>query len=160
MRSLGIALLVLVAVLSGSAPAAAQSRFGWPLHPRPSVVREFDLPERNWLRGHRGVDLRAHPGQTVLSAGDGVVVFAGTVAGKPVVSVQHEGDLRTTYEPVAAAVIAGRRVARGDPLGTVEVGHDDCPADACLHWGLRRDRDDYLDPLRLVRAAVIRLKPV
>jgi murein DD-endopeptidase MepM/ murein hydrolase activator NlpD len=160
MRSLVIALFAVVALLSGATPAAAQPRFDWPLHPRPAVAREFDLPRQNWLPGHRGVDLAARPGQTVRSAGAGVVVFAGTVAGKPVVSVQHDGELRTTYEPVVAAVVAGRRVERGDPLGTVEAGHDGCSADACLHWGLRRGRDDYLDPLPLVRAAIIRLKPV
>ncbi len=124
----------------------------------PPVVRPFDLPERNWLPGHRGVDLAAVPGQTVLAAGAGTVVFAGTVAGKPVVSVDHPGGLRTTYEPVEATVSAGRRVERGTVLGTVAPGHPECAAAACLHWGLRRDRE-YLDPLPLVGAVRMRLLP-
>ncbi|QCQ90639.1 murein hydrolase activator EnvC family protein [Rhodococcus sp. SGAir0479] len=132
--------------------------FDWPLRPRPRVVRAFDKPAQNWLSGHRGVDLGAVPGQSVLAAGAGTVAFAGTVAGKPVVSVDHPGGLRTTYEPVEATVTAGRVVARGTPLGTVAAGHPACAAATCLHWGLRRDRD-YLDPLPLVRTAPIRLLP-
>lgn len=147
-------------LVGGAGPSAARSEFSWPLHPRPHVVRAFDLPEHNWLPGHRGVDLEADPGQTVSAAADGIVVFAGQVAGKPVVSVEHSGGLRTTYEPVEASVTAGRRVGRGDPLGQVVAGHESCPTAACLHWGLRRDRDDYLDPLPLVRRPVIRLHPL
>lgn len=137
----------------------ARSSFGWPLRPRPRVVRKFEKPAQNWLPGHRGVDLAAVPGQSVLAAGAGTVVFAGLVAGKPVVSIDHPGGLRTTYEPVDAVVAAGRRVDRGTPVGTVVAGHPECAAAACLHWGVRRDRE-YLDPLPLVRAAPIRLLPV
>lgn len=156
-RIAAVSVTILVAV---AVPARAEPLFDWPLDPRPAVTRAFDPPDRNWLPGHRGVDLAAHPGQTVRSAGDGVVVFAGTVAGKPVVSVDHAGGLRTTYEPVSATVVSGRRIGRGDPIGTVEAGHDGCAAAACLHWGLRRDRDDYLDPMPLVHRPVIRLEPV
>ncbi|WP_433612007.1 M23 family metallopeptidase [Prescottella agglutinans] len=132
--------------------------FDWPLRPRPRVVRAFEKPAQNWLPGHRGVDLAAAPGQSVLAAGTGTVVFAGTIAGKPVVSVDHPGGLRTTYEPVEAAVTAGRQVDRGTILGTVVPGHPECAAAACLHWGLRRGRV-YLDPLPSVRATPIRLLP-
>lgn len=154
-----IAAFVVLAVVPGTG-SADTGRFVWPLDPRPAVSRQFDPPEQNWLPGHRGVDLDAHVGQTVVAAGDGVVAFAGVVAGKPVVSVDHEGGLRTTYEPVEASVAAGRRVTRGDPIGTVVAGHEGCASSACLHWGLRRGRDDYLDPLPLVERPVIRLLPV
>jgi murein DD-endopeptidase MepM/ murein hydrolase activator NlpD len=80
------------------------------------------------------------------------------VAGRPVVSVDHAGGLRTTYEPVDAVVGAGQPVARGSPLGTLAGGHDGCPAAACLHWGLRRG-EVYLDPLALLRPVEVRLLP-
>lgn len=154
-------------VLSGVAPAdAAESGpFGWPLRPRPTVERRFDKPERNWLPGHRGVDLAGATGQAVLAAGEGVVVFAGTVAGKPVVSIDHPGGLRTTYEPVEAKVAAGSRVSRGSPIGTLVAGHEGCPAAACLHWGARREsgahnRREYVDPLGLLHEVPVRLKPL
>ncbi|CAM3210260.1 M23 family metallopeptidase [Prescottella defluvii] len=144
---------------AGGGTDTTRATFDWPLRPRPRVVRAFDKPDRNWLPGHRGVDLAATPGQPVLAAGSGTVVFAGAVAGKPVVSVDHPGGLRTTYEPVDASVTAGRRVERGTVLGTVVPGHPECAATACLHWGLRRDRE-YLDPLPLVRTMPIRLLPI
>lgn len=143
---------------AGPARAAPAGTFDWPLTPRPQVVREFDKPEHRWLPGHRGVDLAGAAGQTVLASGPGIVVFAGMVAGTPVVSVDHAGGLRTTYQPVRASVAAGRRVERGTPLGTLQPGHPDCPG-VCLHWGLRREHK-YLNPLGLLQRAPIRLKPV
>ncbi|WP_245722152.1 M23 family metallopeptidase [Nocardia crassostreae] len=141
------------------AAAAPTGEFDWPLRPRPAVLRPFDKPPQNWLPGHRGVDLAGSPGQQVLAAGAGIVVFAGKVATKPVVSIDHPGGLRTTYEPVTASIPVGRRVSRSTSIGALEPGHDGCPAPACLHWGLRRHHD-YLDPLALLRQAPIRLKPL
>jgi murein DD-endopeptidase MepM/ murein hydrolase activator NlpD len=94
----------------------------------------------------------------VRTAGDGVVAFAGMVAGRPVVSVDHADGLRTTYEPVQPTVAAGQVVTRGSPLGTLLAGHGGCPAAACLHWGLRRG-ETYLDPLALLRPPEVRLLP-
>ncbi|MFI6363782.1 M23 family metallopeptidase [Nocardia sp. NPDC050630] len=158
-----IALLGLVAEQSVS--AAPHEEFGWPMQPRPAVERQFDRPAQDWLPGHRGVDLAGTPGQAVFAAGAGIVVFAGRVAGKPVVSIDHPGGLRTTYEPVQAEVSVGLRVARGARIGTVEAGHEGCGAAACLHWGARRDesghsRREYIDPLGLLHSTPLRLKPV
>nr|WP_051048160.1 M23 family metallopeptidase [Rhodococcus sp. AW25M09] len=139
------------------APAVAGD-FAWPLAPKPHVVTPFDRPEQNWLPGHRGVDLAGEAGRSVLAVADGTVVFAGSVAGKPVVSVDHSGGLRSTYEPVTASVSAGTRVRRGTVLGVLESGHYSCSS-TCLHWGIRRGRD-YLDPTALVHASPIRLKPL
>ena len=74
------------------------------------------------------------------------------------VSVDHAGGLRTTYEPVQPTVAAGQAVARGSPLGSLLTGHAGCPAEACLHWGLRRG-EAYLDPLTLLRPPRVRLLP-
>jgi murein DD-endopeptidase MepM/ murein hydrolase activator NlpD len=122
------------------------------------VTRPFDAPVDRWGAGHRGVDLAAAPGTVVRAAGDGVVLFAGLVAGRPVVSVLHGDGLRTTYEPVMPAVRAGARVTTGTVLGLLLPGHAGCPAAACLHWGLRRG-EDYLDPLLLLRPPRLRLMP-
>ena len=139
--------------------AAPRSGYVWPLAPRPAVARPFEPPPFKYGRGHRGVDLGGGPGQTVLAAGDGVIAFAGPVAGRGVVSVDHPDGLRTTYEPVAVSVGAGDAVAAGTPIATLEVGHLGCGQPACLHWGLRRG-EDYLNPLSLLGAIRIRLKPV
>ncbi|MCO6011104.1 hypothetical protein NE236_39730, partial [Actinoallomurus purpureus] len=42
---------------------AGETRWQWPLRPRPPVVRRFDPPTHPWEAGHRGVDLAAPPGR-------------------------------------------------------------------------------------------------
>ena len=159
------ALAAMMALCLLTAPSArgADGRLDWPLRPRPGVVRTFDVGEHDWNRGHRGVDLAGAAGQTVLAAADGTVAFAGLVAGRPVVSVVHPGGLRTSYEPVRAAVRAGQSVTRGEAIGTLVAGHAGCGSAACLHWGAMwgpASRADYVDPLGLVVTTPIRLKPL
>lgn len=156
---------VLVATTSTVVPAAA---LAGPPPPgawvRPldgadvQVVRGFEPPGRQWLPGHRGVDLAAAAGSTVRTAGAGVVTYAGAVAGRGVVVVSH-GDLRTTYEPVTAHVSAGGRVEAGQAIGTLDVAGSHCAPDACLHWGLLAG-DTYLDPFGLLAGRRVRLLPL
>lgn len=143
--------------LPGDAPVLPAGQFDWPLPGRPAVVRAFEAPAHRFGPGHRGVDLAAAPGTAVLAAGAGTVVFAGPVAGRAVVSIDHPGGLRTTYEPVAPSVAAGEVVSRGQQIGTLQAGHPGCAG--CLHWGARRAADDYLDPLRLLGLGRLRLLP-
>ncbi|MDG4779696.1 M23 family metallopeptidase [Micromonospora sp. WMMD961] len=167
-------LAVLVAVVPGQPPTptvpvaalavpvagpAPTGRFRWPVDGPPRPVRRFDPPPRPWLSGHRGVDLAAPAGAVIRSAGPGTVLFAGMVAGRPVITVGHADGLRTTHEPVRPAVRPGQQVTAGTPLGELLPGHPGCPAEACLHWGLRRGTD-YLDPLALLGLGPVRLVPV
>ncbi|KWV32430.1 hypothetical protein AWV63_12500 [Micromonospora rifamycinica] len=147
-------------------PSARAPVFRWPLDGPPRPVRRFDPPPRPWLAGHRGVDLAAASGATVRSAGAGTVLFAGMVAGRPVVTVGHPGGLRTTYEPVRPVARPGDVVVAGAPLGALLTGHPGCPplgtpvpTGSCLHWGVRRG-PDYLDPLALLGLGPVRLLPV
>ncbi|MEU7898490.1 M23 family metallopeptidase [Nonomuraea sp. NPDC049152] len=129
----------------------------WPLDGQPIVIRRFNPPPEPWRAGHRGVDLAALPGSTVVAAGPGTVTYAGPLAGRGVVSIQHPGGLRTTYLPVQAVVRRGQTVSTGDKLGVLEPTSWHCIA-SCLHWGLRRDFR-YLDPLFLLGWGPIRLLP-
>jgi murein DD-endopeptidase MepM/ murein hydrolase activator NlpD len=162
-------LLPLLAVLAWAVvatPATAETAVpvpvpSWsaPLVGELQVTRPFDPPAGPYAAGHRGVDLAGAPGSPVVAAGDGVVVFAGMVAGRPVVSIDHPNGLRTTYEPVEPSVAAGQRVVRGSPIGILAGGHAGCPREACLHWGLRRS-ETYLDPLALLHPPRVRLLPI
>ncbi|MCX6397689.1 MAG: M23 family metallopeptidase [Propionibacteriales bacterium] len=129
----------------------------WPLEPIPEVVRRFDPPLQDWNAGHRGVDLLARAGQDVLAALPGRVSFAGALAGRGVVVIDH-GGFRTTYEPVAARVRVGQQLVGGAVIGTLQTGRSHCSPRACLHWGLRSG-DAYRDPLGLVGAGPVRLLP-
>jgi murein DD-endopeptidase MepM/ murein hydrolase activator NlpD len=155
--------VVAVALLSAAPAYADGERLNWPLRPKPAVVRVFDAPSPNWHRGHRGVDLAGSPGQPVYAAAAGTVMFAGELAGRPVVSIAHPGGLRTSYEPVRPAVRAGQLVAVGAVLGELVAGHAGCAAPACLHWGAMwgpAAHADYVDPLGLLASTPIRLKPL
>jgi murein DD-endopeptidase MepM/ murein hydrolase activator NlpD len=165
------AAVVLCWALLSAAPAVADnSRLEWPLRPPPAVVRGFDGPgpgKPNWNPGHRGVDLAGAPGQAVYAAGSATVVFAGLLAGRPVVSLAHPGGLRTSYEPVRAAVRVGESVTAATTIGELVAGHAGCRASdaggACLHWGAMwgpASGADYVNPLGLLKSTPVRLKPL
>ena len=138
---------------------APRPAYTWPTGGPAAVLEGFDPPAVVWGSGHRGVDLALAAGSPVLAAGDGTVVFAGMVAGRPVVSIDHVDGIRTTYEPVEAVVGAGDAVGRGQVIGTLVAGHRADGVDA-LHWGARTGPKTYVNPLRLLDPPVIRLKPV
>uniref|UniRef100_UPI003570E51C M23 family metallopeptidase n=1 Tax=Pilimelia terevasa TaxID=53372 RepID=UPI003570E51C len=141
-----------------AAPRPGASGAVWPLAGPPDIARPFDPPPQPWRPGHRGVDLGGRPGAVVSAAAAGEVAFVGAVAGRGVVSVQHPSGLRTTYEPVTGTVAVGDRVDAGSPVGRLDAGHAGCARPACLHWGLRRDRQ-YLDPLAMLGLGRSRLLP-
>lgn len=133
---------------------------GWLAPVAPLIVeRPFIAPAGPYSPGHRGVDLAARPGAVVRAPAVGVVRTAGTVAGAPVVSLEHPHRIlgrtgwRTTYIGVRAFVTVGDTVRAGDPLGVVVV-HAHAGG---LHWGLKRGRA-YADPMLLLRRPVV-LKP-
>jgi murein DD-endopeptidase MepM/ murein hydrolase activator NlpD len=137
--------------IPAQAAAGEHFAFTWPLSPQPTVHRGFEQPLHEWSSGHRGVDLLAAAGQPVLSAGDGVVAFSGMVAGRGVITVQHTGGLRTTYEPVDQRLAIGTLLHRGTRIGTVSSVSGHCVPLTCLHWGAIFGRT-YLDPLSLLHA--------
>jgi len=148
---------------AGLAPVQPGTDLGsvgaWPLRPRPEVVARFEPPSTRWGAGHRGVDLAGHVGQEVRAAAAGRVSFAGMLAGRGVVVVDH-GPTRTTYEPVDPSVPVGDLVRTGAPLGRLTLFGSHCFPRACLHWGLIEGAEHYLDPLSLVGAGPVRLLPL
>lgn len=152
------ALLAVLAPAPGEARADAVGPAVWPLDPPPTVVRRFDPPDTPWGAGHRGVDLLGRPGQQVRTALAGTVTFAGTLAGRGVVVVDH-GATRTTYEPVDASVAVGEALPAGGVVGSLQSGLSHCFPQTCLHWGLLEGAT-YLDPLSLLGVAPVRLLPL
>jgi murein DD-endopeptidase MepM/ murein hydrolase activator NlpD len=138
--------------MAGREPAAAGA-----IAPVPGgIVRRFDPPATRYGPGHRGVDLAADPGEAVRAALSGTVAFAGDVAGRGWVTVDHGGGLVTTY-----GWLAPRRVVRGDRVRTGTVLGRLAEDATHLDWGARLD-GEYLDPLRLLgrwRARLVPLPP-
>lgn len=127
-----------------------------------AVVHPFRAPPGPYAAGHRGVDLAAEAGDPVLAPAAGRVLFAGQVAGRPLVVLVHAGGVRTTYEPVAPSVAVGDRVAAGEVLGAVVAAGSHCLPVTCLHWGARTGGGGrYVDPMALLEGrGPVRLLPL
>lgn len=150
-------LAVCASTVLAASPARAANGWVWPVRP-PHVVHTFDSPESRWGAGHRGIDIAARPGAGVHAVRAGTVTFADVLAGRGVVVVDH-GALRSTYEPVRGVVRVGEHVGAGDLIGRLGTRQSHCGVRACLHLGILRG-EEYLDPLRLLPALRVRLKPV
>lgn len=114
--------------------ARADSTRQWPIIG--FVLRGFDPPATDYGAGHRGVDIAARSGDTVVAAASGTVTFAGPVAGRGVVTISTTDGYLITVEPVQATVSPGTAVAAGDGIGTLSTGTH-CP-ESCAHVSVRR----------------------
>ncbi|MBA8990654.1 murein DD-endopeptidase MepM/ murein hydrolase activator NlpD [Curtobacterium pusillum] len=141
--------------VSGSPPEASArgsegERWVWPTGSR-VVSRPWEAPADDYAAGHRGLDVPAVIGAVAVAVDDGTVTFAGVVAGRGVVTIDHGGGLRSTLDSVEPTVAKGDTVAQGDAVGRVTIGH--CPAsDPCVHLGARID-ERYVDPTPYLPAA-------
>jgi len=152
-RVLGLMTVLAVAAAATGSGAIAQAHvdprvavegeWGWPVETPRRVLRAFAAPAAPWLPGHRGADIAASSGALLRAPADGVVAFAGWVVDRPVLSIDHGGGVRSSFEPVVAAVAAGEPVVRGQPIGAIEPGHCAAP---CVHIGVRVD-GEYRNPL-------------
>jgi murein DD-endopeptidase MepM/ murein hydrolase activator NlpD len=122
----------------------ATSTWTWPVGPPVRLLDPFRAPPTPYAAGHRGIDVAVATGSVVRAAADGVVSFAGPVAGRPVLSIDHGEGVVSSIEPVSASVTAGDEVAGGAAVGVVgEGGHCD---GACVHFGVRV-HGEYVSPM-------------
>ncbi len=154
MRTLNLVMFSWLLMVTALPAHAATLSLQQPVPGAPT--RLFDTSVSRYSAGHRGVDLPASPGGPVSASAAGTVHFAGTVAGRPSISVDHGGGVRTTYTPAVATVSVGQRVEQGAVIGHVGVGGH-CQS-TCLHWGLT-DGTDHFDPLAHMAVPSIRLLP-
>lgn len=163
-RRLGAAILVGVLACANAASAAGSQRgdtttvaiaaadpavlggWRWPVSP-PRIVAPFVAPPHAYGPGHRGIDLAAGQGAPVASPAPGVVAFAGMVAGRGIVTIDHGAGLVTTLEPVQSSVDVGASVVTGAVVGSVDGGGHAAPG--TVHFGVRRD-GEYVNPLLLL----------
>ena len=116
----------------------------WPVGPPIALVEPFRAPPTPYSAGHRGIDLAAAHGGPVHAPADGVVSFAGPVAGRPVLSIDHGDGVVSSIEPVAASLAAGTPVTEGELIGTIgSGGHCD---GSCVHFGVRV-HGEYVSPM-------------
>jgi murein DD-endopeptidase MepM/ murein hydrolase activator NlpD len=100
--------------------------------------------------GHWGVDYATPVGSEVAAVAAGVVSFAGSVAGRRSVSIDHGRGLVTTVSYLDEVLVpTGAFVERGDPIALSGLAHDV----AAVHLSLRID-GIYVDPFFLFRCRV------
>jgi murein DD-endopeptidase MepM/ murein hydrolase activator NlpD len=143
---------------AGASPVVEPQLWRWPVDATPTVVRGFEPPGSTWGAGHRGIDLQGVVAEPVRAIGPGKVIFAGSLAGRGVLVIEH-ATLRSTYEPVTAAVHSGDMVEAGQLVGLLQGVGSHCAPAACLHLGVKQG-DSYLDPLTLFEPLPIRLQPL
>ncbi len=155
MRILAGILLAALLVMTGQSPPAAAAvsvaptatdGWQWPVGPV-RIVAPYRAPAHRYAAGHRGIDLAASPGAAVSTPAAGTVAFAGEVAGRPLVTIDHGAGLVTTLEPVIAGVPIGAHIRAGDAVGTAATGGH-APAGA-VHFGVR-ERGEYINPMALL----------
>ena len=116
------------------AQAACRTSMQWPLE-HAQVIGEYDAPAKQWLPGHRGLDLRARPQDAIIAPADGVVAFSGKVAGKSVVTLRHGaemGSLTSTFEPRSLRDRSGPSSPRGSVSLVLKVARNIAPMDVCI----------------------------
>ena len=93
------------------------------VRPVPGPIIEGFAPVGDYA-GHWGVDFAAAPGTEVGAVADGTISFAGPVAGRLSVSVDHGRGMVTTVSYLATVSVSrGERVSRGQTLGTSGTAH-------------------------------------
>src|SRR2546428_8377458 len=139
----------------------AYGTYAWPVVG--PVLRGFEPPPDPYGPGHRGIDIGAPVGSTIVAAQDGTVAFAGWVGGSLFISIDHADGVRTTYSWISAAdVRKGDVVTRGEVIGQTGQGH---PGSLMphLHFGARVGTT-YIDPMLLLEpgnvAGFIHLAPL
>ncbi|MDQ1128791.1 murein hydrolase activator EnvC [Microbacterium sp. SORGH_AS_0888] len=147
-----LALLAPLAVAPGAGAADASAAadgaspaWDWPLR-APRIVRGYVRPPHPYGAGHRGIDLTGTD-DVVRAPADGVVAFAGDVAGRPVLTIDHGDGWVSSFEPVATAMRPGTAVLRGQQVGEITASGHGAPG--VLHLGARRD-GEYVNPLLLL----------
>jgi hypothetical protein len=147
MKRLAVLLPALLALQVGVQPALAWT---WPVDG--PVLQTFNLDANPYAGGqHRGIDVGAPVGTTVLAPAAGRVSFAGSVAtnGRTVTIQTPDGLSVTLVQLGAIDVSKGANVSEGGPIGTVGPSSDAEIVEPHVHLGIRRtaDPNGYLDPL-------------
>lgn len=129
---------------AGSSASLSGLDWTWPAEPV-RIVAPFVQPAHAYGSGHRGIDLEVS--DAVRAPADGIVAFAGPVAGRGVLTIDHGGGLVTTLEPVQTSLPPGAPVRRGEAVANVARGGH--APDGSVHVGVRWN-GEYVNPMLLL----------
>ncbi|QAY61161.1 M23 family metallopeptidase [Microbacterium protaetiae] len=151
-------ILLALAVVLGGAPAAAhahaadtalpqlvRSAWEWPLQGF-RIAAPYRAPAHEYGPGHRGIDLEPTGAGEVHAPRAGVIAFAGRIADRGILTIDHQDGYVTTLEPIDSAFTAGDRVEQGEVIGTIAHGGHAAPG--TVHFGVRLN-GEYINPMLL-----------
>lgn len=108
------------------------------------VVDPFRPPTSFAGPGNRGLEYGNAGGRVVASSAAGLVTFAGPVAGRAAITIEHADGVRTTYTGLREIwVEQWQYLSQGATIAIAESG---------FHFGARI-QDHYLDPQILLDAS-------
>ena len=158
-----LAAVLAAGLVTGGPASPARASAGWLWPVIGPVIQGFDPPASPYGSGHRGIDIAAEVGTTVLAPAAGRVTFAGPVGGHLFMTIDHGGGLESTYSWLSGLIVRkGAVVARGQPIARTGWGHPTWPTPH-LHFGVKLldvyvDPMDYLEPASV--SSFIRLAPL
>ena len=144
----------------GVPDAYAAADWSWPV--RGPVITAYRNGDDPYAAGqHRGIDISAPVGASVVAAAPGTVVFAGVVgsSGLTVAERTDDGRYELSYLHLSAASVrAGEHLVQGEHLGAVGTSGRRSAQEPHLHFGVREagDRHAYRDPLEFLGPAPTR----
>jgi peptidase M23-like protein len=156
-----VAVATVVAVLAIVAPARAD--WVWPVSGE--VITPYHNGDDPYAAGqHRGIDIAAALGTSVVAAAGGEVRFAGTAGSSGVtVSIRTaDGRFDTSYLHLAStAVRKGQLVSAGERVGSVGTTGVRSAERPHLHFGVREagSKDAYHDPLTFLPPPTLAPEP-
>ncbi len=107
-------------------------------------------------RAHLGTDFAGQVGTPILSAGDGLIVYAGVSSGYGnVVKIKHRDGYLTLYAHLLKfnKIRTGNKVKRGEHIAFL--GNSGLSTGPHLHFGLYKD-GNAIDPETLINASPIK----
>ncbi len=129
------------------------SSFIWPCPSSSRITSDFgsrSSPTEGASTEHKGIDIGAGTGSSILAAADGVVLIATySYSAGNYVTISHGGGVSTVYMHCSRLdVAAGETVKKGQVIGAVgSTGYSTGPH---LHFAIR-SKGVYVDPLDHVR---------
>lgn len=147
-----VATLLAFATLGSAHPALALAEgLRWPVDG--TVVTEFHTGSDPYAAGqHRGIDIAADLGTTVVSPTTGEVTYSGRLPdGGETVTLRANGLLFSHLHLATRAVKRGESVVAGSPLGAVGVTGKRSTEEPHLHFSVRdAGTKKYIDPMSLL----------
>jgi murein DD-endopeptidase MepM/ murein hydrolase activator NlpD len=129
-------------------PYVGTGAFQWPLPSSTRVTSEYGWrthPIFKTKRFHEGIDIGAPTGSSVVSANNGVVIYAGSYGGYGnTIIVDHGGGMSSMYAHLSKILVKnGAEVKKGDKIGLV--GSTGWSTGPHLHFGVMKN-GQYTNP--------------